>query len=298
MFWECFEKTACETLPHGISALAANDGYTKESFVKTFTGIGLADKSQTLRMWRYLVRNYSESMLTRQTDRLVAISALASFFDLSLNPGDSNEGLESPSTYLAGLWGYDLIPQMLWEVLQLRSLPSPSSYIAPSWSWASLDCAVYHNSLSLFEDIQLATVKYASTTLANPNEPFGEVTDGRILLSGKLVQVTWTCRENFVEEPKTRDSSVIQIRVGETTYSHLSLDLPNWNVMPYGVKIPASEEVFYLLPLISTEPSKLNKVVADINCQNYKATAQRLEDQRRTREATNIHSGLVVLCLA
>jgi hypothetical protein len=157
---------------------------------------------------------------------------------------------------------------------------------------------VYHNSLSLFEDVQLATVKYASTTLANPNEPFGEVTDGRILLSGKLVQVTWTCRENFVEEPKTRDSSVIQIRVGETTYSHLSLDLPNWNVMPYGVKIPASEEVFYLLPLISTEPSKLNKVVADINCQNYKATAQRLEDQRRTREATNIHSGLVVLCLA
>jgi hypothetical protein len=65
---------------------------------------------------------------------------------------------------------------------------------------------------------------------------------------------------------KSRDSGIIQIRVGETASSHPILDCEGlgWNVAPYDLEVPVPEEVFYLLPLICSQRSKLNQVVADV----------------------------------
>lgn len=82
-------------------------------------------------IWRKIVENYSVRNLTRPTDRLPALSGIASEFSKILN-----------DEYLLGLWKRDLHLGLLWK--QTRS-PSeepnniPNWGSVPSWSWAALN---------------------------------------------------------------------------------------------------------------------------------------------------------------
>ena len=83
--------------------------------------------------WTIIVTDYTARTLTYNSDRLAALSGYAKLLG-SKRPYDE---------YLAGLWRSELPAQLLWY----RSLKStlhlrPFSYIAPSWSWASIDGAV------------------------------------------------------------------------------------------------------------------------------------------------------------
>jgi hypothetical protein len=91
-------------------------------------------------VWRQIVTDYSRRSLTRAEDRLVALSGIAKVFAsrLSVDPQDS---------YFAGLWKDALIQDLLWRV---SSPPNATrgaaggTYVAPSWSWASITGAVHY----------------------------------------------------------------------------------------------------------------------------------------------------------
>lgn len=96
--------------------------------------------------WRtHLVPSYSQLKLTKDMDRLPALSAVA-------------RGLESvcgKGEYVAGMWLSDLAISMTWRAgafgtngLQPGRLPS--EYRAPSWGWASIEGPV--DSLYDYED--------------------------------------------------------------------------------------------------------------------------------------------------
>lgn len=75
---------------------------------------------------------YTERRLTHDADRFVAISGLARDMRAmleKLRPGIAHR-------YLAGLWEEDLARMLLWFVRAAGS--RHTTYIAPSWSWASL----------------------------------------------------------------------------------------------------------------------------------------------------------------
>lgn len=76
-----------------------------------------------------IVAGYTRRKLTKETDRLVAISALARATYL-------NRRID----YIAGLWKDCIIPGLLW----MRKGPGHKSktYACPSWSWASQNSAV------------------------------------------------------------------------------------------------------------------------------------------------------------
>lgn len=80
--------------------------------------------SEIIYTWTRLVQTYTRGGLTKETDKLVAISGLA-------------KGLAAQSgmEYLAGLWNHQLVQQLLWRA----ESPSkrPAVFRAPSWSWAS-----------------------------------------------------------------------------------------------------------------------------------------------------------------
>jgi hypothetical protein len=82
--------------------------------------------------WERLVSLYSNRLLTKEEDKLIAISGLARW-----------QQRLSPDEYLAGLWKKQFVRQLDWKVSreQEHSLaPSrPKVYRAPSWSWASID---------------------------------------------------------------------------------------------------------------------------------------------------------------
>ncbi|OCL02676.1 HET-domain-containing protein, partial [Glonium stellatum] len=81
--------------------------------------------------WGRLVQDYTSRGMTRQTDKLVAISGIASIIS-------SLKSLE----YAAGIWNgsHEMFVQgLLWSA----SKRGPRLLdVAPSWSWASIECEV------------------------------------------------------------------------------------------------------------------------------------------------------------
>ncbi|KAL2694758.1 hypothetical protein Neosp_001345 [[Neocosmospora] mangrovei] len=79
--------------------------------------------------WRVLVEEYSKRSLTKPTDKLVAFAGIAKLFQE--NTGDE---------YCAGLWRSRFIETLNWRV----TTPGPAAvdYLAPSWSWASVQSPI------------------------------------------------------------------------------------------------------------------------------------------------------------
>jgi hypothetical protein len=97
--------------------------------------------------WYELVEDFSSRSLSYETDKLPALSGLASTFAESF----------SQSPYLGGLWRSHMPSSLLWKTT-LESEPSlysafqprrPMSYRAPSWSWASVDSLISYGSQRL-----------------------------------------------------------------------------------------------------------------------------------------------------
>jgi len=124
-----------------------------------------------------IVKNYCGAKITFPTDRLPAISALA---NLTANH------LCCP--YLAGLWLEGLWYTLSWYRPGGREVERPEDYIAPSWSWASVNAGVswliglpITNSAQQKVAIQDAVVKHG-------NDPFGQVSDGWIRVTGPFIE--------------------------------------------------------------------------------------------------------------
>ena len=80
--------------------------------------------------WKTAVYNFSQAFLTKETDRLPAMSGMASRMPREIF-GD----------YIAGLWTGDLLEELLWS--PRSSIPTPKRYeewVGPSFSWVSLFC--------------------------------------------------------------------------------------------------------------------------------------------------------------
>lgn len=118
-------------------------------------------------MWQYGPRK-----LTRASDKLPAISGIASLYE-------ENIGGE----YLAGLWKNNLIEGLAWQSLGWRRV---SEKRAPSWSWASGDgIPASGQTVDYTEIAEILDAK----VVRKGNNPFGEVTDGWINLRAPCEQL-------------------------------------------------------------------------------------------------------------
>lgn len=97
------------------------------------------DPENTRQVWLSLRGEYSRRSLSYQGDKLLAIAAIA-----------EELGRTYDSRYLAGLWERDLALDLQWNCPRdpdsQRQLPErklrSQEYVAPSWSWASVDAAI------------------------------------------------------------------------------------------------------------------------------------------------------------
>ena len=83
------------------------------------------------RAWLDTLSEYSTTDLTFVSDRLNAISAVISAIQERTNWRN-----------VAGLWVPFLFTELLWRDSQSRDSPDHRTGIPPSWSWASLSCAI------------------------------------------------------------------------------------------------------------------------------------------------------------
>lgn len=130
--------------------------------------------------WRDLVSQYSRRNLTFETDALPAIGGLATIWSFKC---------KVPDSYLAGMWQSDISRSMLWMCVDDKTIARPETYLAPSWSWASIRRTVDWLP-STHTPIYRAAVSKVSCTLTDADNPFGQVTAGHMDVKGLVVHAT------------------------------------------------------------------------------------------------------------
>jgi hypothetical protein len=156
-----------------------------------------------LKKWYDMIRTYSNLCLTSESDRLPALSGIASRFATKL--GDE---------YIAGIWRRDLAFGLIFKVADPDSASrsmNPSSIPGPSWSWYSCDRRVEplcsnHNRFTvksshgtydraLFDSWicfgPLIEVISLSATPLGTNS-FGAVRDAKLTVMGRLQSVWYS----------------------------------------------------------------------------------------------------------
>lgn len=174
--------------------------------------------------WVKLVEEYSRRSLTQQTDKLVAFSGIAkkiadkfyigyeaedfiptseSMDRLSLVCSEEDDGLfpsivyhTMADSYKAGLWSGTFIVDLSWRVAkQETKAVNRTSYLAPSWSWASASQAVRYDYFlernscepDIFDEFCVVEEVTCQATLAS--DPTGSLKDAYAIITGKLVGV-------------------------------------------------------------------------------------------------------------
>ena len=184
VFWECCELEASETFPNGDPQNFIG-GRLKANDFHSLIGPKQRQHRTSGLMWRRIFTAYTSCLLSKEDDRLVALSGIAEHFGEGL-------GLE----YLAGLWKSHLPCALLWVVPRGAISHRPKSYRAPSWSWASVEAASAGNNISADSDNQLlhAEMLHSEVTTSNGHS-YGEVITGHLIIKGPLAQGKYTHRE-------------------------------------------------------------------------------------------------------
>ncbi|KAF2687534.1 HET-domain-containing protein [Lentithecium fluviatile CBS 122367] len=178
MYLECFQNVRFENCHVPITW-----NYQKTDMVTKSRIERLQTDSDRFQYWRHILETYSPMLLTKPTDRLPALSGLASEIKKATN-----------AEYLAGVWREDLIrglawciPSYAWE--ESSPVVPSQDYIAPSWSWAAakhrFTLGSFANCISAVGDIDIAKSQVSLAGL----DRFGQVQDGFIEVQGRTKSV-------------------------------------------------------------------------------------------------------------
>jgi hypothetical protein len=199
LVWECRSEVQCECGGLYNSNVSLQDPYSKinTGYLKTcFSLASLHTSSLTDigAVWLFMVSEFCQLSLTYESDRLPALSGLASHFS---NPVLGN--------YITGIWEHDLCRGLLFESYRFqpdlkdihKSLPrhvNLASLSQPSWSWTSYPLGGNHkityDSILRFgfqksPDLQLLGV---SSEVMGSN-PFGWAVKSQLKLRGLVSAV-------------------------------------------------------------------------------------------------------------
>jgi hypothetical protein len=184
VFWECRHLYASEEYPFGLPPYTIRSELSLRSFEEVHTR-GTVENIYGL--WSKIVSHYSGCKLTKERDKLVAISAIVKSLNLLLD-----------DVYLAGLWEKQLLNQLLWcNVDESREISPPEYYQAPSWSWASINSAVEMPDCPAIQSpehlgVELMWSKVLETyTKSRDGDATGQVISGFIRLRGPLANVVF-----------------------------------------------------------------------------------------------------------
>ncbi|KAI6378753.1 hypothetical protein MCOR25_002171 [Pyricularia grisea] len=177
LYWQCGEKLLNEEGTPMERLLGEYDPDAKLAFTRMLNDDVCSE--DILNLWCDIVMAYSQTKLTKDTDRLVALSGLAKVFGSKL----------PQHQYVAGLWQQSSL--FRWRVESTLS-PPPSSparkddqkYCAPSFCWASADLPCRLSFESEFEKTYY-TILDMHLSYAT-KDPTGQVVGGHLDVLAKL----------------------------------------------------------------------------------------------------------------
>jgi hypothetical protein len=170
--------------------------------------------------YRSLVEEYTDTHITKELDRLPALSGIS---------------FGRQDDYLAGMWRSILVHSLHWKSTRSAShgmARRPYTYRAPSWSWAAIEAPVRHIGefsaeylTGLYEKAEpVADVIFASCT-PEGIDARGKVSSGYLKIRGQVVR----CRATAVkvrEDPGLHQSdSCAELRL-RNLVGECELDVP------------------------------------------------------------------------
>ena len=153
-------------------------------------------------LWIDLVEEYTRRELTHEKDKLIAISGIAAQLELAWE-----------DTYVAGLWRTSLIHHLAWSRHRVpsKNYHPPTTYRAPSWSWASIDGPV---GLMMLEEVDAELIEH-SISPKRASAPLGQVTGGKIVLPAARIPFRVT---------RARDSWILDLSLDTDSTNALTED--------------------------------------------------------------------------
>lgn len=199
---------------------------------------------EAFQKWLGIRDEYVSRRLTNGQDKLPAISAIAA--EVSRVTG---------WTYLAGLWKEDLFNELQWRsdgrtpaapVSHDDAIPSnplrprPTEYRAPSWSWASVDCAVIgidqsFDNREIF-DFRILSCDIVYQKTVGPDEfPFAPIVTGTLVVEGRVVESNWRWKDPTINDP-TLDAELLDPADETLIWADMLLDASGFGLEP-GAKV-------------------------------------------------------------
>ncbi len=191
MVWVCRNATACECgyLQHipPDSHQVLRESIRLLNQAMGGIGPGALDQSEIWRIWKTIVELYPQLSITQETDRLPAMSGIATRF-ASIIQGP----------YLAGIWEESIPVGLTWLTDQQASRRRRDILGVPSWSWISLQVSGGMPPVSLGEqfydgsftpDLRFKLIKFDNTPATR--NPFGPLLNTSITIEGACVKVLY-----------------------------------------------------------------------------------------------------------
>ncbi|KAF1848987.1 HET-domain-containing protein [Cucurbitaria berberidis CBS 394.84] len=204
------------------------------------------DSKNARQIWLAVRGEYSRRSLTHQGDKLLAIAAVA-----------EELGRKYESQYLAGMWERDLAMDLQWSCPRHQNVSSRDfgrktralGYVAPSWSWASVDASV-EDFIHVWEeegerggagikDALGFKVISCDVERSVPDFAYGAVKSGTLVAKGRLLQFVWRPHKDddfhrnlesdgfLVVLGQPKDNPYSEITCGEATLDALDPELQN-----------------------------------------------------------------------
>lgn len=195
----------------------------------------------TKERWRTeLVPEFSRRDLTYEADRLIALGALAQLFS-------TVTGVE----YVCGLWKSDLLYDLLWCVVDPQHSSRANTYVAPTWSWASINGGASYSGLDGDPDQKHRSVIYEYDAVVNDchatypegSGAYGLVEEALLLVDGYLAPTRHVQHDEFEVTFPSGDRN-------HTLNAHCQLDIAG--------EAQLQREIYFLPILTITTESKPN----------------------------------------
>ncbi|OCK85850.1 HET-domain-containing protein [Lepidopterella palustris CBS 459.81] len=194
LFWQCTKTWASESAPDGLI-------YDDPDDVTGVNILTLTDHRATTWEWAPLIEDYTRRGITNDTDKLPALSGIARIIHLNTgfhyhaglwqSPVRKLLGEYKSAANLIGAAELSLTAGLMWQSdpTILNNPRRPTSYVAPSWSWASVVGSIHYSDKNTggpgpmkgWTDVRWRTqadVIHVETNAVA--DPFGQITAGRV----------------------------------------------------------------------------------------------------------------------
>ena len=164
IYWECRTTFGAED---GITEGADSREHTHE-FLDALSSLqdGMVSDMHGMiffAAWARVVQRYSTLSMSKQSDKLPALSGLASLAEPILG-----------HSYLYGIWNFNLPYGLFWHPLH-RPAQRPHEWRAPSWSWAAQEGEILFENYFPLEDSCISF-----------REALGDIPQGALRLKGRI----------------------------------------------------------------------------------------------------------------